>query len=87
MKEQIEIYVRDSHRGTLLNFYVPARLREQFIASIKEGAFASDMASIALELAVLPKWATDAEERKELEKRDAHHVRIPITAINVHFNE
>lgn len=88
MTEGIEIYIRDNGDQTLLNFYVPERLREEFITALRNGSYWGAQVPIALELSTLPKWITDEEQRTQAERQhESVHVRIPVTAINVHSTE
>ncbi|NMV41941.1 hypothetical protein [Ralstonia insidiosa] len=88
MTDGIEIYVRDSGDQTLLNFYIPERLREEFITALRSGSYLGSQVPIALELSTLPKWIVDKEQRTHAERRnESVHVRIPVTAINVQSTE
>ncbi len=70
----IEISVRHTHNGTLLNIHLDARAKQRLIAGLQSGRFDSRDTPINLELSVLPEWLTDPEST---------HARIPITVINV----
>lgn len=89
MEDRIEIYVRNSADRTLLNLYVPARLRAQLLKALKDGGTFSDSGvPMALELSPLPEWITDDDERERAgQVGPGSHLRIPITSINLQFTE
>lgn len=88
MSDQIEIYVRDSGDRTLLNVFVPSRMREQLIAALQHGSFSGCQVPIALEMPILDKWITaDGQARDDEIGGEPEHVRVPITGISVHFTE
>lgn len=78
VSNQIEIYVRNSGDRTLLNFYIPRQMREEFIAALQHGSFEERNTNINLELSVLDKWRTGTDV-------SAPHLKVPITAINIQF--
>jgi hypothetical protein len=76
MSNKIEIYVRNSGNRTLLNLYIPRKMRDEFIAALQNGSFEDRNTDINLELSVLDKWRTDTDVSEP-------HIRVPITAINI----
>ena len=76
MSNRIEIYVRNSGNRTLLNLYIPRKMRDEFIAALQNGSFEDRNTDINLELSVLDKWRTDTDVSEP-------HIRVPITAINI----
>lgn len=70
---RIEIYVRHSSDGAMLNIYVDSSTKQQLISALQSGQYESADASIHLELSVLPEWLANQGEA---------HARIPIAAIN-----
>ena len=88
MPKAVEIYIRNSSSGTLLNFYIPSDLKEEFIAALRDGSFSKTGVDIALEVSILPHWITDADQRSEVQERgDVVHARIPLSLINVQVTD
>jgi hypothetical protein len=88
MTSGIEIYIRPSGDKILLNFYIPEAVRDKFIAGLREGHFDGKDLNMHLELSVLPDWLTDASERTRcFANSTSLHVRVPVAAINTHFDE
>lgn len=75
MEHPIEIYARHSGGRALLNFGVPAAMRDRSLERVAEGHFDSEDLPVHLELVVLPEWNAGSGE--------PGHARIPIAAINV----
>lgn len=88
MTDGIEIYIRPSGDQTLLNIYVPIKVRERFIRALRDGAFSDAQVPIEFEVTTLPKWITDDDQRKKaLRTNESVHVRIPLDVINIHSTE
>lgn len=71
----MEIYLRPSARGILLNFYVPAEFREAFLQSIERGHLMSE-GEINFEASIQPSWLVPGKD---------DHLRISLEALNFHF--
>lgn len=87
MQESIEIYIRPSGDRVLLNLYVPRSMQAQFLDSLRRGAFAPDV-PMNLEFTVLPQWvATNEGDHIEVQDPKLPHVRVALSAINVHYTD
>lgn len=84
-KRGIDIYIRLSGNRTLLNVAVPENLRESFMRSLQDGSFEDSAIPVHIEFTPLPDWATDPEGQARLQSIDLVHMRLALTAINVHF--
>jgi len=85
MHPKIEIYVRPSADDTFLTIYVPESLRDGFIEGLKNGVYKCEKGMVNLELAVLPEWLTDTNQKEWLSNNDGSmHMRTGLTAINIY---
>lgn len=75
-KAKIELYVRHSSNGTMLNFYLSPEGKECLQnALLDSGHVDGESVEINLELSVRPDWITDSD--------NPAHLRIPISALNL----
>jgi hypothetical protein len=54
MDHPMEIHVRHGGGGALLNFRIPAAMRDRFLERVSKGHFDSEHLPVHLELVVLP---------------------------------
>lgn len=75
----IQVYVRQSANGLLLNIYLAPEIVEKFHADLKSGSFSGRDASIEFRMPLLPEW---------IEEEDGSPTATtPISSINVMLAE
>lgn len=84
MTNKLEIYIRDTHSGTMLNIYAPSALTGCLASLARNGEYTE---GATLELSLLPEWISDESDRRKLiESKMTLHVRIPVASIHVHLD-
>lgn len=87
-KNCLEVYVRHNSSGAMLNILADDLMRERIVNSLSAGKVDGTDISINLELSVLPEWVTDPETRKRVGQIPGTiHIRVPLAAINMLFEE
>ena len=74
MANGIEIYIRPSGGRNLLDFHVPAALREQFVQGFSNGRFDSKDVNVHLEMPIRPEYFSGLSE---------NHLRFEIDSISL----
>lgn len=81
MSNAIEIYLRHSNNGTMLNFHVPVSLKERFLRAVGSGELDLTNDDANFEAVILPEWSASEEAAA------SPHVRMKISGISVNYYE